>query len=490
MILLTAGHVLAGLAHAGLHADLDRELADAPELAVVCTSASEALIRVQQAAMIFGGGGSGGSGERGGAGELVVATPGDALLPFLDGMRAILQERGAPDARLAIGWWQASETLQLGFDTTLTAQALAARFVALDPAAGGVVFEGPTGWGIREADGEEMTVAVQDGWARVVHGPTPAASTPERAPRALAPGLLTSIPETPGCVVAAHVEDDGLGEVDIVAHLSFTEGKPATFAVSMPGLQSSTAILFEGAVPPVVTTPERPQAVVVVGVGLDSVDFSAFLTGQELRYARRLQNLFPVTGGTTVALLALEPVPRIAAVIPFSGHMPARKVARRARRLAKLADLEVRRIDATTLTFGVGELEILASASANRLDLSTDAGTLNAMAAGRSGSDAYGSTGERGGDARLGEPWVTGPVAELAAEWPLVVTSSILPGGDGLPTRVLPRPLYLALDLEDALLKGVIDVPLPLAEMAALAEQLDQARKTKGASSMPPETTE
>ncbi|MDP2317368.1 MAG: hypothetical protein Q8P41_31075 [Pseudomonadota bacterium] len=471
MSFLATALASASLAHAGLHAELDRELAGAPDLAVACSSADTALVRVQQAAAIFGAarGKARGTARVEAPGEMPGEAPADApgdagtlgtdddLLRFVDGVRATF----APDARLAISWWEASETVRLGFDTTLTAPALAQRFVELDPAAKGEVFEGPAGWAVREGDGDELLVEVSEGWARVTRGP--ASALPPRTVRA---NLLAAIPETPGCVLSVHVADDEIGEVDVAAHLSFIEGQPATFAVSLPGLKASDAILLEGAVPPTVRTPERPQAVVVIGIGLDSIDFSTFLAGKELRAARRLQNLFPVTGGTTVALLQMEPAPRLAAVIPLAGRMPARKVARRTRRLAKLADLEVLRVDATHLSFTIGDIEILAAARDNRLELSTDPGTLNTM--------QY--------DVRSGEPWVSGTVAELAASWPLVVASSILPGADGAPARVLPRPLYLALDLEDALLKGVIDVPLPLAEMAALAEQVDEARKAADAS--------
>ncbi|MES2644675.1 MAG: hypothetical protein V4850_34625 [Myxococcota bacterium] len=457
MFVLAAALAHSGLAHAGLRADLDRELAGAPELAVVCSSASEALTRVQQAAGLLGGA----LADAGGAGAEGGPTP-DDLLPFLEGMRATL----APDARLAISWWQDTETLELGFDTTLAAPELARRFTELDPATKGVVFEGPRGWGIREADGDEMGVRVTDGWARVTHGPTV-----ERPARSLRPAMLAAIPETPGCVVTMHVDEAEIGAIDIAAHLSFAEGQPATFVATVPGLETSGAILLEGAVPPVVTTPEPPQATVVIGFGLDSIDFSSFLKGKELRQARRLQNLFPVTGGTTVALLAMEPMPRVAAVIPFAGRMPARKVARRTRRIAKLADMAVVRVDATHLTITAGSIDILAAASDNRLDLSTDPATLNAMIG--NGPGAALAAGR--------EPWVSGAVAELAAAWPLVITTRILPGEDGAPARVLPRPLYVALDFEDALLKGLIDVPLPLGEIAALAKGLDAARKAAGA---------
>lgn len=465
MFVLAAVVAHTGAAHAGLRADLDRELSGAPELAVVCSSASEALTRVQQAAALIGDAmgedADSGLGEAGGAGA---GAARDDLMPFLEGMHATF----TPDARLAVSWWNTTETLELGFDTALSAPELARRFAELDPKAGGRVFEGPRGWGIREADGDEMGVTVTDGWARVTHGPPP-----ERAARGLRPAMMTSIPEAPGCVVAMHVADDELGAVDIAAHMSFTEGQPATFVISLPGLQSSEAILLEGAVPPVVITPEAPQAVVVIGFGLDSVDFSTFLEGKELRQARRLQNLFPVTGGTTVALLQMEPMPRVAAVIPFAGRMPARKVARRALRLAKMAELDVVRIDATHLTISAGALDILATARDGRLDLSTDPGALNSMQVASTTTDG----------ALTGEPWVSGAVAELAATWPLVFTTRILPAGDGLPARVLPRPLYVALDFEDALLKGLIDVPLPPGEIAALAKQLEAARKAAGAAS-------
>lgn len=445
MFLLAAAVATVGPAHAGLRADLDRELGTAPELAVVCTSANEALGRVQQATALLGGA----LAPAAAAGE----GSSDALAPFLEGMRATF----APDARLAISWWGDTETLQLGFDTLLSAPELARRFVELDPRADGAVFEGPRGWGIREKDGDEIGVSVDEGWARVTHGPSP-----ERQPRSLPSAMLASIPEAPGCVLALHLSDEDIGGLDIATHLSFTEGQPATFVAALPGLGSSDAILLGGAVPPEVITAEPPQAVVVVGFGLDSVDFSMFLKGKELKAARRVQNMFPVTGGTTVALLGWDPVPRVAAVVPFAGRMPAGKVARRTWRMASLANLEVSRVDPTHLVIKAGSVSILATARDNRLDLSTDAGALNAMQQARSAG---------------GEPWVSGAVAELAGSWPLVMTTRVLPGGGGLPARLLSRPLYVALDLDEALIKGLIDVPLPLADIVALAQQVNSARK-------------
>ncbi|MDP2306281.1 MAG: hypothetical protein Q8P18_09670 [Pseudomonadota bacterium] len=458
MFFLAAVAAYSAPAHAGLRADLDREVGGAPDLAVVCSSASEALTRVEQAVAQIAGADLP-PGVRPADGSPPV--PGE-LEAFFAGVRGLFPASGgATEARLTLSWWQDTRTVSFGFDTVLTPHELAQRFLTLNPAAGGALFEGPDSWGIREADGDEMRVQVANGWAHVTHGPIAA-----HAARSLPPAMLEAVPETPGCLVAMHIEDGKVGALDVVTHLSFTEGQPATFVATVPGLSASEGIPLGGAVPPVARTRELPQAVMVIGVGLDGVDFSSFLNGKDLRQARRFQRLFPVTGGTTVALLQMEPSPRVAAVIPFAGHMPARKVARRTLRLAKHADLAVERLDATHLTVSAGPFVILATASDNRLDLSTDRAALPA-------------------GAQVGEPWVSGGVAELAATWPILLTTRILPTGAG-PARVLPRPMYVALDLEDGLVKGVIDVPLPLGEIAALAKQLGEARKTSEAATAAP----
>jgi len=431
MSLLAAALLLPAAARAGLHADLERELFGAPDVAVACTSAGELLRRVETAATDLGD-----------------DTPLDAVGPALAGIRSAL----APEARVSMAFWSDTKALRLGFDTPLPAAELATRF-----AKDGSVFEGPRGWGIRAADGDETRITVVDGWATFSTGPDPVPAT-----RNLPASMLASLPETPGCLISGLAPLDDAGVLDFSVHLPFTPGEPASFAATVPGLQSSEAILLEGAVPPTVRSPDRPLAVALLGFGLDNIDFSAFLEGAELREARRFQNAFPVTGGTTLAVLGMEPAPRVAAVIPFSGHMPAKKLIRRVLRFAKAGDIPVERTDATHLTFSAGILQIFVAASPNRLDVSTDAASLNAMQSG------------------AGEPWIAGSVAELAAQWPLVFSAGAIPDGPNQPLHVLPRPLYLALDVEGGLLTGVLDVPLSLDEMAAMGNKLNaivEARK-------------
>lgn len=433
----------AALAHAGLRADLDREAQGAPQLALACSSAHAALARFRDTAAELGGGPG-------------PVPPG--LDDFLGGIEGVL----APDARLTIAWWESSSALRLGFETPLGPGELAEAFARLDPDAGGQAFQGPDGWGIREADGDVISVAVDNGWARVTHGPAPVVP-----PRTLPAPLLAALPDGDGCAILVHVDDDDLGGVDFGLHIALADGQPATFAVALPMLKDSDAILLEGAVPPRAATTEVPEAVLVLGVGLDSVDFSTFLQGKELRQARRLQSHFPITGGTTLAVLATEPSPRVAAVLPIARNMPARRIARRTRALARKLDLEVERTDATSLVLRSGVFEVLAAAAPGRLYLATDPGTLNAL---------------QKGD---GEPWVSGTVAGLAAEWPLVVATSVLPAAGGVPGRVLPRPLFLALDLDDGVVRGLLDVPLSLGELARIAAAVRAARGAEAEAAPP-----
>jgi hypothetical protein len=422
MFLLSALPALAGL-----RAELDTEARDGADVSVVCAAADEAFGKLDEAM------------------RQLPDTPVPAgLTSFLQGFTTL----PLPGRPLAISFWQQSRTLQISFDTALTAEALSYRLAAIDPDAGGVPFQDQAGWGVREEDGEELRVLVSDGRARVVHG---AAAT--RQTRTLPPALLATLPDSGGCAIAAHKLDDDMGMLDMVVHLPLQKAAPVAFGFTAPALRDSDAILLSGAVPPDVRTPEAPAALLALGIGLDSIDFSTFLEGKELRQARQLQRFFPVTGGTTVAVLSLSP-PRLAAVMPLARPLPPKVISQRLQRLAKKAELPFERRDATNLTLRMDDLELLTSAAKGRLYLSTDPGTLNAVQQG------------------TGTPWMEGTLGALAAEWPLLIATNELPTLPGLEGRTLDRPLFIALDLDDGVVRGLLDVPLTLEELGGLAQAM------------------
>lgn len=436
MILLAAT-----LAHAGLRADLDREARDAPQIAVACSSARATLARFDELANALSEGGP--------------------LPPEVGETLANLDALLGPDARLTAAWWKEGSTLRLGFDTSLDAAALAAEVAKLDPTAPGRAELGPEGWAVYEGSGNVLRVSVREGWATLADG------APPPGERSLPASFLGALPDAGGCTFALAIPDDDLGQMDVAFHLPDERGKPASFALAVPALQDSPAVLLQGAVPPPVATPVAPEALLVLGIGLDSIDFSVFLEGKELRQARQLQNFFPVTGGTMLAVLQTEPAPKVAAALPFAGRMPAPRVARRTLRLLRKLEIPAQRLDATHFVVRLDALELLAAAQDNLLYLSTDPGTLNAM--------------ERG----LGTPWVTGEVATVAAEWPLLLTSRVLPRSGGAPSAELPRPLLLAVDVEGGVVRGLVDLPLTPAQLREVVQAIEAARAATRAEAGP-----
>ena len=99
---------------------------------------------------------------------------------------------------------------------------------------------------------------------------------------------------------------------------------------------------------------------------------------------------------------------------------------------------------------------LLVTAQKGRLLVSTDAAQNSAMESGR------------------GEPWLTGRAAELAAEYPFLLTSNVLPGKDKQVTA-LPSPITLAVGLTDGVMHGFLVLPVGL---PALIESIKEGRRS------------
>jgi hypothetical protein len=424
--------LVGGLALAGLRADLGTATQGSPDAAMVCSSARTAwgilgtvLRPAAEGAM---------------AEELEhVFRPGGA-----DG----LFEEGA---RLTVSWWRAGGEVQIGFDTKRTDEEVARAFAALDSSDVAEVLQGPDGWTVRSGD-QLREVRVKDGWARIFQG-----SPPADAVRVLPTSLVEALPENPGCAAVLHMADAEVGDLDVGVHLPFTAGEPTTFALAGKPVDAFGGLLLRTGDPPDIRTALTPQALAVLGVGMDSIDFSAFLKGKELRRARRVQNLLPVTAGTTVAVLALEPAPILAAALPFPERMSARAITRRVKRLLKHGDFPVERVDATHLAMAAGPMEVHFAAQRGGLLVSTEPSALASM------------------EAHEGEAWIDARVNALAQEYPFVVSTRVLPRGPGL-LEILDEPATIGLDVKPGLLTGVVFLPFTFQEI------LDRAREPQAAS--------
>jgi membrane-associated protease RseP (regulator of RpoE activity) len=167
---------------------------------------------------------------------------------------------------------------------------------ALAAASGGVAFAAERGWVVRNDEGKELTVRVDAGVATAsLGGDAISAPVVSRA-------VVEAVPETPGCVAVMHLETPETGAMDLAIHLPFAAHTPTSFAIASPKLTDVSGVAPHPQLPAPVLTQVSPAAVLVVGVGLDGVNFSRFLHGKDLRKARHLQRWFPVTSGTTLAL--------------------------------------------------------------------------------------------------------------------------------------------------------------------------------------------
>ncbi|MFZ5481341.1 MAG: hypothetical protein ACOZNI_31565 [Myxococcota bacterium] len=421
--------LVGGLALAGLRADIGAATRGSPDAAVACTSARTAWSLLGQ-----------------------VLEPAAEQGPMSAQIERVFRPGAADalfdeDARLAVAWWRDGGRVQIGFDTRHTAEEVARAFAGLDQLDAAEVLEGPEGWVVRSGD-ELRQVRVADGWARIFDE-----QPPTDAVRVLPKGLVDAMPEDPGCVAMLHLPNEEMGEMDVGVHLPFTRGSPTTFALAGPPVDAFGGMLLRAGSPPDVRTPQRPEALAVLGVGIDSIDFSAFLTGKELRRARRVQNLFPVTAGTTVALLATEPAPVLAAVLPLPERLAPRAIARRARKLLARHDVAVERLDGTHFRVEAGPAPLHFAARRGGLLVASDADALAAMEAGD------------------GEAWVDGRVAELAERYPFVVSTHVLPGGEGMPFEHLDQPATLGLDLKPGILTGVVFLPFSFEEFLHRARE-------------------
>lgn len=443
--------LVPALALGGLRADVDAAARTSPDMALVCTSAQEAWSRL---------------------GRLVLAMEGAGGTPLPPEVRALFSSPEAAGlfeagARLDVSFWKEAQALEVGFDSTRSAKDVAHALAGLDPTGGTRAVAGlAEAWTLQGPEGAVARVLVDRGRARFVRG-----DPPEDAARIVPKALVDRMPEDAGCVALMHTAEQGMGDLDVAVHVAFAAGQPATFAVAGPSVEAFRGVVFDPAVPPEMRTAQVPQGVVVLGVGIDGVDFSSFLGGKALRRARRVQNAFPVGAGTTIALMGSDPAPVFGAVLPLPEDMRAKRVARKAKRLAKSQHLPVQKLDKTHFTIDAGAMRVYAGAQDGRLLVANDPGVLGAM------------------EGAQGAPWVQGRAAELAARYPLVITSTVLPGG--APGQTMDEPFSFAVDLKPGLLSGELDVPLTIEELAAFARAMEAsgAAPMEGAPPVPEEET-
>ena len=428
----------AALALAGLRVEADATARGSPDLAVACTSAREASTRAARFAE---------------AADATVSVDGDPPPEAPRVVRLLADPRFvalAGDGTLRISLWRAPRAFVVGFQTADTEEHVARAWADL---VGGVARPGPDAWVVDGA--VPTTVRTDRGWARIVEGGAPSDSV-----RVVPAAMLQSLPEDPGCIALVHANDADLGDVDAGVHVPFQAGGAMHVAVVLAGAGLPPGMTPDPSAPASVRTPTVPDALLVVGFGLDDIDPAASMRGSALRKARRVQRLLPVTAGTTLAFFTEGPVPTWGAALPLERDLSPRAVTRRMRKAirARAPDAEVRCPDATHCAAVFGATQVFFTGEKGRLLVTNDPVGLAAM--------------EQGD----GAPWVAPSAVKLARRYPFVVSSRLLPAGGGVVIR-LRTPMVLALNLGPGLVTGVVRWDASTDDLAQLRADIAAARE-------------
>lgn len=429
---------LITLAYAGTHADLYAVSAKGAEMAVVCSSSAEAADRVGRLVK--------------GMGKEMPPVPPRFRALFDPALGASVVDADGP-LSMAVTT-KAGSSVTVSFATHRSTEEVAK---ALAAASGGVAFAAERGWVVRNDEGKELTVLVDAGVATaslgVADGTSPVVNR----------AVVEAVPETPGCVAVMHLDTPETGAMDLAIHLPFAPDTPTSFAIATPKLTEISGVAPHPQVPVPVLTQAPPAAVLVVGVGLDGVNFSRFLHGKDLRQARRLQRWFPITSGTTLALTSAGEPLGFGAAVPLSAPLQAEVVAKRAGKLLGKLGGPVTKGDGTHFSTEMKGQTLYFGAEEGRLLVSSSEATLAEM------------------EAHAGTPWVQGVSADMATRFPIVLVSSVLPDDSGKGVKRMDPPATFGLALDPGLVRGEVYLPLTVEEFARLcADVAAQAEKAKG----------
>lgn len=418
-----------GIALAGQRSDLDRVVVEGASVAAACSSARAAWTEFGRfmAAM-----------ERDGPApgrmiELMSARTADALFDA--------------DSRLLVGMDDSSGLLRIGLTTGRSPEEIARAFSSADPDPESAVRLAPGGWRVGNGTGE-LGVRRDGEWVWVESVEPTRIGTPPAA------SLASAVPEGDGCLLFVRVP--GEEPLDVEVHLPMRAGTATRFAVAGPRLDALSGVHPTPAPPRVVRSALAPEGVAILALGLDGIDFSAFLEGRELRQARAMQRQLPIASGTQVALLRSAPQMVIAAMVPFPPGMAAPAIARRTQRVLRRTEGRVEREDRTHFSVTVEDTRLFCATVRGRLYVSNEPLSLVSL------------------ENDEGTAWFTGPTSDLAGRYTLVVTMTAVPFM--VEGRRLDPPFSLALSVEPTMLRGEVQLPISLSELAELLRQLPAPR--------------
>lgn len=434
--------VFVPVVSAGLWSDLERVAPEGPELAFACASApavSEALEAVTNG--------------------LPVTGQEDGVLR---GLRALVPGAG----RLVGAVRPDAGAVRVDLETALAPEAAARTFAAgratVTPSAGGA-------WSVvAPGDGGTWTVRGDAGWLTLAVG---AAGAPSDQLRHVPDPLRSAVPEPEsGCLIWGHRPVGPAGDVQAAVTVPLVKGAPLRFGATLPTRDLLSALRFAPGPPREVRTTTAPDAVAVLGLGLDGIDFGRFLQGAARSRARRLQHLLPVTAGTEVAFVRAEAgTPRFVAMLPLGKPLRAAAVSRRAEKVLRALGYATSRNDRTRLVAVRRKDALFVDASDGRLYVSN---TLPAL------TDAV---------AARGDVWVDGDTATRAARWPFVAEMAHLPGPAGAVP--LAEPLTLSLTVAEGVVAGELIVPMSAHELGLALLLLAGQAGDPGPATAPPSTT-
>ena len=252
----------------------------------------------------------------------------------------------------------------------------------------------------------------------------------------------------PGCTVAingAMLPKKPMPDSRILLHMPFESGQGMFFAASSPKF-AELDDLPEPAPPTLdLRAASPPDALLVIGIALSQLDLDDVLEGEKRTAYQYVQRKLPAAG-VMLAVRRGNGSPTLSAAIPMERQIGAWWLMRRLRSVLDKKDVPYERISGTELRITTPKGELFVTSERGRLLLSTDAAQIVAM------------------DRQRGDPWLSGRTAELAAEYPIVLSSRILPGkASGLST--LPVPITIAVDMEAGILRGYLVFPPGLSSM-------------------------
>ncbi len=229
----------------------------------------------------------------------------------------------------------------------------------------------------------------------------------EHLPRTLheAGPLLAGLPTQPGCTVVLRGVDTEKADGAVAAYVPLAGGAPLLVRVHLAQVAAPPELARGGPVGDIARTVEAPSLVLTVGVSIDSLlDALAKDPNLDLEDIATLHGLVAFGPGATVATFGNPQERRFAAVVPLTAPdgstLPRRKVVRF---LTRFSEGKVKRTGGATFAGQFEKTTVYGAVGDGRVVLGSDAALVQLVLA------------------DTGEPWLTPPMREYTAIWPITI---------------------------------------------------------------------